>query len=476
MTMTDSHRLEAIKWLSRMGGVNPTLDDVAVGIINMGKALDTATAPALVEIKREADISTFQLRLDVNHFDKFSSEHKAGVLFHELNHILFKHLAIQTSDDMPDQQILTIAQEIQCNDTVLHHGVDLPYMNPDSQDGIFYGEKIVGQNCFGMSIKEIYDLVDDNRDKLPENPDNETHVTVSGGDGNGDGNDNGDGNQNGNQNGDGNDNGDGCQVCSGGEHMDADDLSDILDAITRGMSGDDPADNITGQETNPDSDQHTTGGNGHKTLGAVSAPQNISFVWDDIIRNMRGEVGEALGMAQARYVDDWRFTPRNLTGVLEESMRMPTVTIDNNGDDNASKPKIILMVDQSGSIPLQVAEKARELAVSIPRDAVDVEMFVFASYVAQMDIDTGEVDGDMGFGTDFDEILAHVEKNSEPVNVVVFTDGYSRFTELDDSHMNHPAGWHWVNIVGEPQDSFNNTVANAIGDVDELMTYNAEME
>lgn len=533
MVTVEKHRVEAIRWCDHMGGMIPILEDVAVGLINMGKALPTKIAPAMVALRKAGDdLDTFQLHIDDNHFDKFTSEEKAGVLFHELNHILFKHLAVRVSDTMSNQRLITMAQEIQCNDTVLHYGIKLPYMHPnDPNDGIIYGEKILGKNCFGMSLQEIYDLLEDNEDNLPDNHQgcDEIHITItmdSSGQGDstqdsgqgsgsqGSGDDENQDNQGSSGGGDGSssdeggedsadgegksdcdtDGGSQCGSSNGSATISMDDLEDIIEQITNGMSekGEEALREASGEGSqggDNSSNSKTPGSSDGERSFTPTRKLNTSrnWKWRDILRNMSSNLNNALGgHSLGRTVDDWRFTPRTLSGVMGGgNLRLPTHTMETKGDEEGIKPTVLIAVDQSGSISTEVAERARQLALTIPQDKVEVRLCLFASGVVEMDITDGTVDEDnsVGWGTDFTpihtfsrEVFAGAERNT-PHNVIVFTDGYGNFDDnTPTTTLDSPLNWHWVKIGSDSMEEFVEYLARAFHTVeDDLNVYDADL-
>ena len=145
--------------------------DVSMGIVNLGVAHDCSDEIAKVQINLGDDIRSFQLYINPDKFKNFDKEERAGVVWHELNHIIHKHLGMSVNDKslkMDNQKLLTMAQEIVCNDTVLYHGVKLPCM-----DGIIYGDKYLNQNTYPHTTKEVYDMLVDESENNPDSPIND---------------------------------------------------------------------------------------------------------------------------------------------------------------------------------------------------------------------------------------------------------------------------------------------------------------
>lgn len=133
--------------------------DVAVGIMNMGAALRTDSAPASVAINPGEDIAKYRLYINPEKMSKFTREQRAGVVWHELNHVLHKHLSSDMDSEMPNERQRTMAEEIVCNDTPLHFGIDMPHNTPDSDKQIITGERFMGKNTYPATTTMVYNML-----------------------------------------------------------------------------------------------------------------------------------------------------------------------------------------------------------------------------------------------------------------------------------------------------------------------------
>lgn len=441
----EAYRLEALKFFGNMAVTNLTRYNsfagaVATGIMNMGAALHTEEAPAMVSLRRgESDISRYRLHIDPNAFSEFTVEQRAGVVWHELNHVIFCHLDNESAvkQGMDNAKMCTIAEEIVCNDAVLHHGVDLPHMSPDSPEGIYYGEKFLGFNTFPRSTKEVYDLLDEQKD------DNDMLRQAL--------------------------NSEDEQGCPGQVYSDAQDGSEsdsqggsgtgdqeeakeALEALLDGMKGNfaDVAKEkspSTGDGGNGSSEGD--GGEGHSyNLGYDEDDMPVDwaeFLWRV---NPRVDIRSAFdyGMsALSRSRSDWRRQPLYTYGLSTNGAMLPSrrPAFDPQGDGNDVKPTVVVAVDQSGSLGRDLAEKVMGMAAHIPGDVADVKIVVYASKAAIIDMEGKEPDEMMeeagkhqiGYGTSFDNIyleLAKAETDFTNTTVINFTDGECEFNNTPD--------------------------------------------
>lgn len=448
-------------------------DSVALGITNMGRATACSDEIAKVQVSKGENAVMFRLFLNPARFSEFTAAQRAGVVWHELNHILHDHLShFADNEGMDDRQRLTVAQEIVCNDTVLAHGNPLPLM-----DSILHGERILGYNTFPKNTREVYDLLDEEAMDKANQGGEDGEGGGSGGSGGGGGGD-ADCDECGGSGTD--DNGDECQECGGsgkakgqsggnssghgcgGIEIDpdvtAEDLKDLAESIADGLSEED---------MKAISDALGGSGAGHDIPGgnlSLSKKEDVSADWVALLRHIAPEIADEVGggATMDRMVADWRSQPLFSYGVAGAA-RLPVFTPEGNvngiGDD--VKPTIILAVDQSGSIPAEVARKARELATTIPAELADVRACVFGDTWAELDLDDGSVSRPHGFGTDFSAVANFVSEvgATERTSVLVFTDGCANFC----MGIPHNVTDYWWLEVGGGWGSFEDFIRQATG-------------
>lgn len=504
----EKYRVKAMQFFDNKYDPHGVFEDVATGIVNMGNATSTRHAIAMVAIKKDADTATFKLYIDEEKFKDFTPEERAGVVWHELNHVLNEHLKEASEREklgMPSMKILTMAQEIICNDTVLYHGVKLPLMNPDDKNvGIIYGEKFVGKNCFGMTTKEVYDLlVEQGEDENDQDDHNNQGASGQGEQGNqgqsgqgdqeqSDQGQSGQGDQgqsdqgqSGQEEQEDQDDGQGSSSHGhqgdehggcGGIYIDEDvtieDIQNIIQDIIDGMS--DP-NNITSGDSDLDAKANTGQGMSQGSIREQLIKEgDVKLKWFELLKKIDPRVYNAMGGVLGRVdtIADWRFKPRSLAAISRNpnSPILPKMIPDGESSyGNNSTPVIIFAIDQSGSIGHDEARKARELATTIPSNSADVHVLAFATHCCKMDKTTGEFEYDIGGGTDFSSIVRKIRnlKNIDPreASVIVLTDGESYF--YGDDFPEHPAKWYWFNIDNNytTMSRFKNNIQQAFSQV-----------
>ena len=477
---SENYRLQSIQWLDKKSLQLSVLDDVTTGIINMGKALDTRHAPAMVAILKDQDSSQFRLYLNSQDFKDFSPEERAGVVWHELNHILNNHL-VETSKreelGMSNKQLLTIAQEIICNDTVLYHGLKLPHMFPDDMSqGIFYGEKILGFNCFGKTTKEVYDLLEESDYEPPQQSNNNSNN--SGGNNTEDSDDSNNGQQESNSSQDGshntNDNsdspdgsqqGDDGNSC-GGVYVDPDisdeELENIVDNLIKdiidGMI--DPIDIVSDKNSDISSKTNSASMSpGSSTREELIKKGDVKLEYFKLLERIDPKIVQGMsgGLGHKKMREDWRFKPRSLMGLTNKQTpllpKMVPYKDKSRGDD---LPLIVFAVDQSGSIGAEDARKTRELATTIPNNLADIHTVAFAEDCAEMS-KNGDILGNIGCGTNFSSVGDYVTKhmvnhNKKPrdISIVMITDGYDFGSQLSQYNFR----WFWCDLNDNSREEF----------------------
>jgi len=449
---SEKFRIRAIQWVDKKSLDNSALDDVATGIVNMGKALDTRQAPAMVAIVKDQDYSNFRLYLNSEDFSDFTPEQRAGVVWHELNHILNNHL--QESKDhrdlgMDNSQLVTVAQEIICNDTVLFHGVDLPMMYPDEDnEGIFYGEKILGYNCFGKTTKEVYDLLEQSDFEPPQNLGENNNPSDNPGD---------------------SDQGSQGQSC-GGIYVDPDitdeELKDITEQIIQEVSNgmQNPDELLSDPQGSVDQSSASA------SMSSSSSPRDellkkgdVKLEYFTLLKRIDPKIVQGLngGLGHKKMKEDWRFTPRKLMGLQgKNTPLLPTMRPyeqKTRGENNL--PLIVFAVDQSGSIGEEDARKTRELATTIPKDLADIHMVAFADDCKEMNKE-GEILGNIGYGTSFYSVAEYVDntlvkngRKQQDISIVMITDGYDYDSR---SLSSYNFRWFFCDLYERPTLEFNN--------------------
>lgn len=472
--------------------------DVAIGIMNMGAALRTDGAPASVAINSGEDATRYRLYINPEKMSKFTREQRAGVVWHELNHVLHKHLCPDASAKMPNKRQRTMAEEIVCNDTPLHFGVDMPNNTPDDAEKIITGERFVGKNTYPATTTEVYDMLQ----REMEQGNEDVQDAVDGGDaedscpshGDSGGSDDsgacGADNEDVQDAGSGGDSGDGTTDSEGnGDSVDGqtdDGLSseELKEALGRLMDG-------MGEQSAPgswlksireqdesgvlqpgsDADVSTGGRNSAQVNVGYSDEDVVPDKWAEFLRKVNPRIDirntNDYGMyASRQVVSDWRRVPSYMHSFDISRFRLPALCPHSDFDDRGDKarPTVAVAIDQSGSIGSELARRVLSLAMAIPDDVADVILVVYAERAVSVDT-KGKTREDVvhrllaaniGMGTDFNSIFHELKRRGvdmDSTTVINFTDGGSDFSP---SLLRQVSGWAMVDVMAcrESDDAF----------------------
>lgn len=166
---------------------DPSWLDAAVRIAALGTPVvdENAPAPAMVAIAEhnakklvEADshiaqkvmFDLFKLHLNPHQLTEIApgDDDLAFVLWHESNHIRFRHLLHGIDNrGMTDKRVRMIAEEIHCNDEILFFD-----LAPQASKAGVTGEKVLGYNTYPAGVEEIYSLVLERYLQEKQNEDN----------------------------------------------------------------------------------------------------------------------------------------------------------------------------------------------------------------------------------------------------------------------------------------------------------------
>lgn len=496
------YRLDALAFFDELSGDAKIrrlfARDVAVGIMNMGAALHTDGAPASVAINSGEDATRYRLYINPEKMSKFTREQRAGVVWHELNHVLHKHLCPDAAVKMPNKRQRTMAEEIVCNDTPLHFGIDMPNNTPDDAEKIITGERFVGKNTYPATTTEVYDMLQremeqgnedvqdavDGRDAEDSCP---SHGGAGGSDDSGAG---GADNEDVQDAGSGGDLGDDTTGSEGnGDSVDgqtddglsSEELKEALGRLMDGM-GERGAPgswikSIREQDENgvlqpgSDADVSTGGRNGAQVNVGYSDEDVVPDKWVEFLRKVNPRIDirntNDYGMyASRQVVSDWRRIPSYMHSFDMSRFRLPALRPHSDFDDRGDKarPTVAVAIDQSGSIGSELARRVLSLAMAIPDDVADVILVVYAERAVSVDT-KGKTREDVvhrllaaniGMGTDFNSIFHELKRRGvdmDSTTVINFTDGGSDFSP---SLLRQVSGWAMVDVMAcrESDDAF----------------------
>lgn len=477
--------------------------DVAVGIMNMGAALHTDGAPASVAINSDEDATKYRLYINPEKMSKFTREQRAGVVWHELNHVLHKHLSSDMDSEMPNERQRTMAEEIVCNDTPLHFGIDMPHNAPDDAERIITGERFVGKNTYPATTTEVYnmlqremeqgnedvqDAVDsgDAEDSCPSHGDADSNDDSGGGGAGGEdvqeadsSDDSGDGTTDSGGNGD-SDGGQAEDELSSEELKEA--LGRLMDGMGRRGASGSWLKSIREQD---ESGVLQPGSNTDVGVGSSSAQVNVGYSGEDIVPDKWAEFlrkvdpridirnANDYGMyASRQVVSDWRRVPSYMHSFDMSRFRLPALRPHNDFNDrgNMARPTVAVAIDQSGSIGAELARRVLSLAMAIPDDVADVILVVYAERAVLVDTKGKTRDevthrllgANIGMGTDFNSVFYELKRRGvdmDSTTVINFTDGESDFSP---SLLRQVSDWAMVDVMAcrELDGAFNTLRSN----------------
>lgn len=378
----------AMDWLNEH---NPFM---VTPIINLGTPRFNKSIPtAQVEPDKEGDVF---LSINPDFFAKHTESECAGILTHELYHIIFNHLG--EFDKFENTQARTIAQECIVNDSVLEEGMNLPEI------GLYFGKDWVNYNSSFLPTKIVYDDLMKNPEKLPK------EVQIS---------------------------------CS---HEPGKGL-DPRDAFMKAFNGIDLGDASEAMKSILE-DAAKKAGTEFGFQQATQSGRKISLKWAALINKIHPKTFTEGGQSKAR--STWARPRRKLAGMTDRIMLPDRESKNEYGMGGNKRPKIVLALDTSGSIPAEKVTELMDLASTIPSKKVEVVCCTFSTYPVEFNPQVKPQDQKVASGgTDFSAIVKFMrDKSISHVPVIVITDGYAHFYD-GDAPANMDKDWHWLVFDGE---------------------------
>lgn len=457
------YRLDALAFFDELSATEQLYrafaGDVALGIMNMGAALHTDVAPAAVGVNRDEDISQYRLYVSPEKMAEFTREQRAGVIWHELNHVLHEHLDEGAQQDMPNGKLREMAEEIVCNDTPLHFGIDLPHNDPDGETIIYTGERFLGHNTYPATTQEVYHMLqlglergnEDIKKALHDDADvpcpaHSPAATAQEGE-------------------DGGSSGAGSCPARPSE-LSEEERHEAFEALVEGM----------GEQDSEDSWASKVSERYGKELGGDTPVDGLGYAEEDIVPERWAEflrkVNPLIDIARAndygmynarRVAEDWRRIPLFMHSFDMSRHRLPGSRPHSDFHDsgNMARPTVVVAVDQSGSIGSTLARRVLKLAMAIPADIANVLLVPYADRAELLDLrgkDEEELKAELkrvklGTGTSFNRVYDAVEGYGVDMGnttVINFTDGKDNF-RVDLLH--RVADWVMVDVRTKGEES-----------------------
>lgn len=379
---------EAVEWLDDYNPffVTPILN---LGRPYMGSHVTDTLAVTMVD-------NDVQLHINPDFMEEHTPAECAGLLSHELYHVIMNHLA--EFEKFENEKARVIAQECIVNDSVLEEGMSLP-------DSAIHGMDWVNYNASFLPTKVVYDdLLDMVEDVEPPE-----------------------------------------LICSHNDHegMNA---REIFSAIFNGADVEEASETLKTMLE----DAADKAGTGFSFKTETKTGKKISLKWTDLINKIHPETFSEGGKSKAS--STWARPRRKLAGMPERVM-LPDRKDDNkHGFGGNRRPKILLALDTSGSIPRDKRQELLDLANSIPKRKVDVLCCTFSEEYVPLDINK-DLSGQQiaSGGTDFGAVkrFAETHRDSDKIHVIVITDGYAGFGSWYASSSNAvpknlDTHWHWL--------------------------------
>lgn len=379
---------EAIAWLDDF---NPFF---VTPLLNLGKPIyGSHVTDTLAVTLTDHDI---ELHINPDFMEEHTPAECAGLLAHELYHVVMNHLA--EFEKFENEKARVIAQECIVNDSVLEEGMSLP-------DSAILGMKWVEYNTSFLPTKVVYDdLVDKVADAEP--PD---------------------------------------LMCSHNDHKDAN-SREVFSAVFNGADIEGASESLKTMLE----DAASKAGTGFSFKSSTKNGKKISLKWTELINKIYPETFSEGGTSRAS--STWARPRRKLAGMPGRVM-LPDRKDDNkSGFGGNRRPKILLALDTSGSIPRDKQQELMDLANSIPKRKVDVLCCTFSTEYVELDINRDLRGQDIAFGgTDFGAVkrFAESQRDGEKIHVIVITDGHAEFGDWFHNTPNAIPGnldthWHWL--------------------------------
>lgn len=399
---------------SAIGWLNKNNPYFTTYVLRLGRAqIDNHVAQTAQVQVVPGSRGKFELIYNSDFFDTLTDAEAAGVLAHEVMHVILKHLKeIPKFDDF---QKASMACEYIVNDTLMSDHWILP-------EGCFYGIDNLGIDCTDYEVKEVYDLMPD--DHQPQS-DNGQSLEGSGTPG--------------------------CVDQHNLSQADADDLKALADQLIdiakkQAKSGDTPGIISDALGDRPDVVDKRSAGDGF-ALQKIAEQTGTSVEWIKLLAQVNPDIAKTGGLYGERKTS-WHAPRRKLTGYWP-NINLPTVRekSDPSKKQGNGKPHIVLALDFSMSIPRTLAQKLASLANAIP-DSIDVDCCTFSTHWVPFDHKSKSNNTASG-GTDFSAVEDFVRSVSVnvgkpyPKAVVVMTDGEAVFNRMSPTQEQLNEYWSW---------------------------------
>lgn len=371
-----------------------------------------------------------------------STEEFAFVISHETMHAHLSHPKylpkfIDKTKSEEDQKVmitkLQMASDIVINDYLVARGFEIPDVEVDGKQVKKYltGEEVVGQSCFGYSVREVLALIPDDHPMVE-------HTRMI------------------------------CGICDEAKeaiekylaaHPEMVQAGNIPANAGRGTAEDRARQAMEGigemglgiEDSNKkDSSTIATGvqqgfGNNNE-IEDWSKNTGTSFEWAKLLAVINPEMFHKFGVGKPPHRD---FHKPHRKLAFFPGMHLPVVA-ENPGKkwgNTDQIPHIVLALDTSGSIGYDTVQKFLTLAKSIPTDRIHLWACTFSDRWMALDLDNPQyVSGGTEFSAIEDFIQYKMKEENRPKYpqaIVVITDGYAAFDNAvpEEQYWDR---WNWI--------------------------------
>lgn len=409
----------AVDWLNREDPffTKVVLDMGAPRVIR-GSDVTSARDSVILEHVGEADNP--ELVIYAEAFEECNAAEQAFLLAKMALHTLFQHISERDSDDFPDKRLLSDIHEAIVTDTLL----DMFYTPPE--------DAITGPERFGVSLagygtSQAYEMLADEYEDLSDSDTASQYPgplrLIA--------------------------NPDAVQGLMNGVFNGTLDGLDIPDTLESELGGIDELPSVAPSDGGGCSTALTS--KSDLEMLAEANPGQVD--WLELLLKVNPDLGKKPGMAPVPKRKDWTRRP-NRFSCMDKSLTLPAHVPDRksakSGLAAGAKPRLVLALDLSGSIPRSAAEKMAELARMAPADKVEVLCCTFSTYYVEYDI-TSTRNSVAGGGTDFSAVEEFVLSTMKPGDdyptVVCVTDGEASFRRGKTPSMEQlTEQWHWLPV------------------------------
>lgn len=400
---------EAIEWLDENYPFFLTL------VLNIGDPVLTSEIPTAAICDSPNSEEGWEFRLNPSFFEPMTPAEMAGVMAHETLHVALDHLDEAKSGIWSDHDSLQKAHEIVINDRLINEGFILP------EDGLF-GPNLIGKDAGKMSTTMAYDEVVKKKDQ----DDNQNHDHKCGG----------------------------IQLSDENAAKIRQKMANAINNSTSAEKSELSEDMLSdlGDKMSAD-DSHETGGVGtgseEKQISTIASKLGIKANWVKLLNEINPDLIRKYGVSKVRYKPNWSAPRRSLAHMYPKVM-VPSMTQvkGHQKGHGINKPYIVIALDFSGSVPRNMQDKLKELALSIPKDLIDFDCCTFSTNSVPFFPDRDKNNVASG-GTDFSCVEKFAREKAKarglkyPKAIVCITDGDADFYDPAYGPENLDS-WKWL--------------------------------